>query len=49
MPILAKATLKAIRLRRPEGQPWPAERSTDGRYRNELVSLSDIIMANQQK
>ena len=33
----------------PEGQMWPAERNPEARYRNENVSLSDIIKANQQK
>jgi len=28
---------------------WPAERNPEARYRNENVSLNDIVKANQQK
>ena len=40
---------KAIKLRQPEGQPWPAERNPEARYRNEHVTLNDIVKANGQK
>ncbi|MBQ9173739.1 MAG: EFR1 family ferrodoxin [Bacteroidales bacterium] len=40
---------KAIKLRQPEGQSWPAERNPEARYRNSNVTLGDIVKANQQR
>ena len=40
---------KAIKLRQPEGQMWPAERNPEARYRNPNVTLNDIVKANRQQ